>query len=199
MKQPEAGRVGWFWRLQQPLRLGLARQESDERTDPASPSTTVTDPVDGGEPSVVDTDPIDAEAEADDVETPPTTTAGDDSDADVDPADEETAEDLGPEVTISSVTLDGDRYSVDFDTTFDPVISNDPASHHLHFFFDSVGVADAGAPGSGPWLIYDGASPFQGYGPGDRPAGATGLCVTVATHDHAVDDAAVFDCMDLPE
>ncbi len=104
----------------------------------------------------------------------------------------------GLSATIGAITIDGDRYAVDYTTTFEPVISGDPSTHHLHFFFDTVGVDNAGAPGAGPWALYDGPSPFRGYGPGDRPAGATQLCVTVATSDHAVDDASVFHCADLP-
>ncbi len=104
----------------------------------------------------------------------------------------------GLSATIGDITVDGDRYAVVYTTTFDPVISGDPSTHHLHFFFDTVGVDDAGAPGAGPWALYDGPSPFRGYGPGDRPSGATKLCVTVATSDHAVDDPSVFHCADLP-
>lgn len=107
-------------------------------------------------------------------------------------------EDAGLAASIAGITVDGDRYAVAFDTTFEPVISGDPSTHHLHFFFDTVGVANAGQPGAGPWVLYDGPSPFLGYGPGDRPAGATQLCVTVATHDHAVDDTDVFHCASLP-
>ncbi len=109
------------------------------------------------------------------------------------------AADVGRSATITGITVDGGRYAVAYTTTFAPVISGDPSTHHLHFFFDTVGVANAGQPGTGPWILYDGPSPFTGYGPGDRPSGATQLCVVVATHDHALDDASVFDCFDLPE
>jgi len=108
------------------------------------------------------------------------------------------AQEVGLSATIGDITADGETYAVAFTTTFDPVISGDPSTHHLHFFFDTVGVENAGAPGSGPWAIYDGSSPFRGYGPGDRPTGATKLCVTVATSGHAVDDPSVFHCADLP-
>ena len=109
------------------------------------------------------------------------------------------ADEVGRSATISGISLDGGVYAVDYTTSFDPVISSDPNSHHLHFFFDTVGVANAGRPGGGPWILYDGPSPFRGYGPADRPSGATQLCVTVATHDHALDDASIFSCFDLPE
>jgi len=107
-------------------------------------------------------------------------------------------EEAGLAATIGNVTVDGDAYAVAFTTTFDPVISGDPSTPHLHFFFDTVGIDNAGVPGAGPWAIYDGPSPFRGYGPGDRPSGATKLCVTVATSGHAVDDPSVFHCADLP-
>jgi hypothetical protein len=105
----------------------------------------------------------------------------------------------GRSATISGISIDGGTYAVAYTTTFDPVISNDPSTHHLHFFFDTVGVENAGVPGAGPWKLYDGPSPFRGYGPADRPAGATKLCVTVATHEHTLDDPSTFHCADLPE
>jgi hypothetical protein len=105
----------------------------------------------------------------------------------------------GLSATISDIAIDGGRYVVSYTTSFQPLISSDPASHHLHFFFDTVPIAEAGAPGGGPWILYDGPAPFTQYGPGDRPSGAEQMCVTVATHTHAVDNPAVYHCMALPD
>ncbi len=57
---------------------------------------------------------------------------------------------------------------------------------HIHFFFDTVSVEQAGSPGSGPWKLYGGPRPFTGYRVSDRPAGATQLCVLVANANHSI-------------
>lgn len=57
---------------------------------------------------------------------------------------------------------------------------------HVHFFFDTVSAADAGARGSGPWELYGGPSPFNGYTLDKVPADATELCVLIANQDHSV-------------
>lgn len=84
---------------------------------------------------------------------------------------------------ITGISLDGSQYSVLFQTYgFTPDIMHT----HVHFFFDTVPPDQAGVPGSGPWFVYGGPSPFTGYGPVDRPGGAAQLCVLVANHDHSV-------------
>jgi hypothetical protein len=68
---------------------------------------------------------------------------------------------------------------------------------HVHFFFDTVSVADAGVPGKGPWFLYAGPVPFTGYKVSDRPAAATQMCILVANANHSiVKDTG--NCMDLP-
>ena len=91
----------------------------------------------------------------------------------------------GPRVSISGITVDGAWYAVAYSTTFTPSIPT-PSSWHLHFYFDSVPEAQAGVPGSGPWVIYDVPSPFREIRVADRPAGAAKLCAVVATHDHRI-------------
>lgn len=84
---------------------------------------------------------------------------------------------------ITGISLDGSQYSVIFQTDgFTPDIMHT----HVHFFFNTVPPEQAGVPGVGPWFVYGGPSPFTGYGPADRPQGATQLCVLVANHDHSV-------------
>ena len=51
---------------------------------------------------------------------------------------------------------------------------------------------------SGPWILYGGASPFTGYGVGDRPGGATQMCILVANADHSV-QLGTGNCVDLPQ
>lgn len=84
---------------------------------------------------------------------------------------------------ITGISLDGSQYSVTFQTYgFTPDIMHT----HVHFFFNTVPPEQAGVPGSGPWYVYGGPTPFTGYGLSDRPASATQLCVLVANHDHSV-------------
>jgi hypothetical protein len=68
----------------------------------------------------------------------------------------------------------------------------------VHFFFNTVSPEQAGVPGSGPWILYGGASPFTGYGVGDRPGGATQMCILVANPDHSV-QLGTGNCVDLPQ
>jgi hypothetical protein len=100
----------------------------------------------------------------------------------------------GLSAQISSITIDGDRYLVDFATTgFQPQLPG----QHVHFFFDTVPPEQAGVPGSGPWFVYGGQTPFTGYGITDRPAEASQICVLVANPDHSVVDYS-GNCWNLP-
>jgi uncharacterized repeat protein (TIGR01451 family) len=84
---------------------------------------------------------------------------------------------------ITGITLTGNLYTVQFQTYgFTPQMPG----QHVHFFFNTVPPEQAGLPGSGPWYVYGGSSPFTGYGVADRPTGATSLCVLVANPDHSV-------------
>jgi len=102
-------------------------------------------------------------------------------------------------VTIDAITIESERYAVAYSADSEPFISNDPASVHLHFFFNTVPIEEAGEPGRGPWIVYDGPSPFTGYAVADRPDGATQLCTTAAGFDHSVLDKTAFHCTDLPD
>lgn len=95
---------------------------------------------------------------------------------------------------ITGITLSGSSYAVSFETTgFTPALPG----QHVHFFFDSVLPLQAGVPGRGPWYVYGGGSPFTGYGSGDRPGGASSLCVLVANADHTV-QLDTGNCTPLP-
>lgn len=99
---------------------------------------------------------------------------------------------------INQITLDeAFNFVVDFDTfNFTPVLPG----VHLHFFFDTVSPENAGMPGSGPWKIYGGSSPFTEYHFGERPFGPDGaerMCVLVANADHTV-RLGTGNCVKLP-
>jgi molecular chaperone DnaK len=68
---------------------------------------------------------------------------------------------------------------------------------HVHFFFNTVPPEQAGIPGAGPWFLYGGTSPFTGYGPANRPATATQICVLMANPNHSVQPES-GNCHDLP-
>jgi molecular chaperone DnaK len=104
----------------------------------------------------------------------------------------------GDRVTITGIELEGDRYLVEYTANYEPLIAGGEAVH-IHFFFDSVAVEEAGVPGNGPWILYDTPAPFSEYGPADRPEGATRMCATPATSDHRVVNPRIFHCMALPD
>jgi hypothetical protein len=108
----------------------------------------------------------------------------------------------GPFVEITNITLSGSTYVVSFQTfNFQPEYQS--GQLHLHFFFNTVPPSQAGMPGAGPWKIYPttvgGAapSPFTGYTVGERPGGATQLCVLAANYDHSV-QLNTGNCFNLP-
>jgi hypothetical protein len=101
----------------------------------------------------------------------------------------------GRQARITGITVDGDAYAVAYQAFgFTPDI---PGARHVHFFFDTVPQEEAGVPGEGPWILYDGPSPFLEYKVSDRPNGANRMCILVANHDHSVvQDTG--NCWDLP-
>lgn len=100
----------------------------------------------------------------------------------------------GPSSAITSITMDGSRYSIAFTTSgFDYGL---PGTH-VHFFFDTVAPEQAGVPGNGPWKLYGGPSPFTEYTTADRPPGATRMCILVANADHSV-QLNTGNCVALP-
>ena len=102
---------------------------------------------------------------------------------------------LQPEsARINSISIQGEGYVVDFETLgFEPQLPG----QHVHFFFDTVPQGEAGVPGSGPWIVYGGTSPFTEYGVADRPANASQMCILVANPDHSI-QAGSGNCRDLP-
>jgi tRNA A-37 threonylcarbamoyl transferase component Bud32 len=106
-----------------------------------------------------------------------------------------TATPENPYVAITSITLENNKYIVNYE-----VGNFGEQSYHVHIFFNSILPVNAGSPGSGPWkLTYGnyGPSPFTEYGPANRPLGATQMCALVANPNHSI----ILDtgnCVDLP-
>jgi serine/threonine protein kinase len=89
----------------------------------------------------------------------------------------------GPYARINQITVQGNDYVVEYETIgFTETLEQ----WHTHFFFNTVDPNQAGVPGTGPWIVYYGPSPFRGYKVSDRPAGAALMCVRVANADHSL-------------
>jgi len=97
---------------------------------------------------------------------------------------------------ITGITVNtNNKYEVSFNTVnFTPNTS----SNHVHFFFNTVPPMQAGSPGSGPWKLYGGASPFTNYETEEKPILATHMCVLVANSAHQVTQGS-GNCYPLPE
>jgi hypothetical protein len=95
---------------------------------------------------------------------------------------------------IDNISVQNGYYVIDFEAFgFTPELPG----QHLHFFFDTVPTDQAGVPGSGPWKIYGGASPFTEYAVSERPSGAENMCVLVANPDHTI-QPDTGNCFPLP-
>ncbi|HUG29026.1 MAG TPA: Hsp70 family protein [Candidatus Limnocylindria bacterium] len=105
-----------------------------------------------------------------------------------------TATPEGRQARITTITVGGGDYVVEYETFgYEPSLPG----RHVHFFFDTTSVADAGVPGDGPWFVYAGPVPFRGYSVAERPANATQMCILVANGDHSIVEGT-GNCMDLP-
>jgi hypothetical protein len=99
-----------------------------------------------------------------------------------------------PYALIVSITQDGEFYVVNYETlAFVESMSN----RHIHFFFDTTSVENAGVPGQGPYLMYAGPRPFREVSVYDVPPDATQICALVANPDHTIiPDSG--NCFNLP-
>jgi hypothetical protein len=100
-----------------------------------------------------------------------------------------------PFVLIEDITIVGNSYVVEYETFG---YTEELPGMHIHFYYDTVPEAEAGSPGSGPWVLYGGPRPFQGYSLNSRPSAATQMCARVANPNHSIH----FDsgnCFDLPD
>lgn len=98
-------------------------------------------------------------------------------------------------VRINNISVnDNDYYVVEYETFgYTEVLPG----QHIHFFFDTVPVEQAGSPGTGRWFLYGGPRPFDKYRLSDRPEGATQMCALVANPNHSI-IPETGNCVDLP-
>jgi serine/threonine protein kinase len=98
-------------------------------------------------------------------------------------------------VEITGIQADSTYYIVDYETYG---FTEQLPGTHIHFFFDTVPVEQAGVPGSGPWILYGGPRPFSQYRLSEKPGAATMMCARVANPDHSLYDLASGNCYPLP-
>lgn len=99
-----------------------------------------------------------------------------------------------PFVLITDIRLNGSTYLVDYETFgYTEMLPG----QHIHFFYDTVPPSQAGSPGSGPWAVWGGPRPFDGYHTGNRPAAASQLCALVANPNHSI-IMGTGNCFNLP-
>jgi len=99
-------------------------------------------------------------------------------------------------VRINEITVnESGFYVVDYETFG---YTEQLPGQHIHFFFNTVPVEQAGSPGTGPWKLYGGPRPFEVYRVVDKPAAATQMCALVANPNHSIIPES-GNCFDLPE
>jgi serine/threonine protein kinase len=97
-------------------------------------------------------------------------------------------------VRINNITVEGDHYVVEYETFLYTELL---PGEHVHFFFNTVPPEQAGNPGSGPWILYGGPRPFEGYKLNAKPAAATEMCALVANPNHSIQMNS-GNCFPLP-
>ena len=115
-----------------------------------------------------------------------------------------------PFAEILSIDFDGPRYSFTYRPTGFLPDTSDPESFHVHFFWSSLEPVNAGTngPAPGAWLLWDTPTSVNNamFDAANRPTDATGICVIIADHEHAVADVDgdeqtdldTGNCVDLP-
>jgi hypothetical protein len=97
---------------------------------------------------------------------------------------------------INAIEMDGeDHYNIYYET-FE--YTEALPGEHVHFFFNTVPVDQAGSPGKGPWELYGGPRPFTKYIASDRPVNASQMCILVANPDHSIQPNS-GNCFPLPD
>lgn len=100
-----------------------------------------------------------------------------------------------PFVRINSITIDGNNYAINFEAfEYTPILPG----MHVHFFWNTVSPQNAGSPGSGPWDLYGGPSPYTGLSLAERPSAATQICALVANGNHSIQPNS-GNCVDIPQ
>jgi molecular chaperone DnaK len=153
------------------------------------------------EPAAEEAEPGDEAAEDDDAEDEEGTEEG--------VAAEPTRE--PPYADITDVEVVDGRYVLTYDATgFTPMI-DDAGAFHVHFFWDTLPVLNAGSNGPDPgrWLLWD--TPFEVsdafFDRAERPPGSRQICVVIADNAHGVADVTgdgepdtdTGGCIDIPD
>ena len=102
-------------------------------------------------------------------------------------------------VTIDSFQREGDGFVVQYSTlNYEPDIDG---QFHVHFFFDTTPITEAGNPGHGDWVVYDvdehGEKVYR-FPASKVPPNATQLCAAVAAHNHSL-DSLESSCAPIPQ
>jgi hypothetical protein len=111
-----------------------------------------------------------------------------------------------PNARLQDVAIEGARYTAQLTTTnFEPDIDG---ALHVHLYWNSTPVLEAGEPGPGEWLMWDepGRVDDAFFDLAGRPPDANAMCTVVADAGHSVadvdgDGTADHDtgnCMNLP-
>lgn len=95
---------------------------------------------------------------------------------------------------ITNISVSNGRYVVDFSTV--NYVSALPG-YHIHLFFNTVPISQAGVPGAGPWYVHGAGSPVSPYAVSERPAQATQMCIAVALPNHTIIPES-GSCVTLP-
>lgn len=169
--------------------------------DPTATSQPTTAPTRTMKPTATKTAPTATTAPPTATSAPPTATTAPPTATNVPP----TAVSIPPTATsappaapqsvlITGISLSGGYYQVEY-TTYG--YTEQLPGMHIHFFFNNVLPEQAGIPGSGPWYLWGGPRPFNGYSTSERPANATQMCALVANADHSVIQGT-GNCLPLP-
>ena len=100
----------------------------------------------------------------------------------------------GPYVRINSIRIEDGIYLVEYETFG---YTEALPGEHIHFYFNNIAPEQAGAGGTGPWYLWGGPRPFDGYKTSDRPADATQICALQANPNHTI-NLNTGNCVDLP-
>jgi hypothetical protein len=101
-------------------------------------------------------------------------------------------------VRIDRITTQAGEYVVFYSAqNFVPRL--EAGNRHVHFFWNTVAPANAGAHGHPPgaYAVYAGPVPFRGFRVAERPAGASQICALVADDSNSVDPGS-GNCAPLP-
>lgn len=99
-----------------------------------------------------------------------------------------------PYVRIDEIRIENGKYIVDYVTFgYTEILPGE----HVHFFFNNIAPEQAGVGGSGPWYVWGGPRPFDGYKTSDRPSSATQMCALYAYPNHTI-ELNTGNCVDLP-